>query len=331
MTVLITGGFGFIGSHLASRLQEAGTKVYIVDSVSDYYSTDLKRTRRRELLTSIPDTQVFEINICDRSSFKQILQNISPKTVIHLAAQAGVRLQISKLHNYSESNLMGFSNVLQSVIETNTPNFLYASSSSVYGNSTETPYKEKAKGLKPISFYGATKLSNEFLTHAAVIGSKTRARGMRFFTVYGPWGRPDMAYFRLVSSLLTDYQFHLFGDGSVKRDFTYVDDTVMGIDLLAKQLEDTPDGYSDIVNLGGGKPHSINDLIYEFEEVTKRKIQVINEENSPGDVRITAADSTYLEHLTGFVPSISLTEGAQRFFDWASDAEIKRKLSSWLG
>ena len=152
MTVLITGGLGFIGSHLAARLQEAGTKVYIVDSVSDYYSTDLKRNRRRELLTSIPDSQVFETNICDRSSFKQILQNISPKTVIHLAAQAGVRLPISKLHNYSESNLMGFANVLQSVIETNTPNFLYASSSSVYGNSTETPYKEKAKGLKPISF-----------------------------------------------------------------------------------------------------------------------------------------------------------------------------------
>jgi len=331
MTVLITGGLGFVGSHLAARLQEAGKRVYIVDSVSDYYSTDLKRNRRRELLTSIPDSQVFEINICDRSSLKQILQNISPKTVIHLAAQAGVRLPISKLHNYSESNLMGFSNVLQSVIEVETPNFLYASSSSVYGNSTEIPYKEKAMGLMPISFYGATKLGNEFLAHAAVIGSKTRARGIRFFTVYGPWGRPDMAYFRLVTSLLTDYQFHLFGDGSVKRDFTYIDDTVMGIELLAKQLEDTPNGYSDIVNLGGGRPHSINDLIYEFEEVTKRKIQVINEENSPGDVRVTFADSAYLENLTGFVPSISLTEGAKRFFDWASTMEVRSKLSSWVG
>jgi UDP-glucuronate 4-epimerase len=248
-----------------------------------------------------------------------------------LAEQAGVRLPISQLHKYTESNLTGFSNVLQSVINAGIPDFLYASSSSVYGNSTDLPYKEDAVGLAPISFYGATKLSNEILAHSAVIGTNTRARGMRFFTVYGPWGRPDMAYFRLAASLLSDYQFQRFGDGLVKRDFTYVDDTIEGITRLSKQLESVPSGNSDVVNLGGGNPHSLNDLISEFEKISGKKVHITNEHSALGDVNITVADSTLLKNLTGFTPKVSLADGAKYFYDWASSTDIRSQISRWIG
>lgn len=331
MSVLITGGLGFIGSHLSSKLMSLGEEVYIIDSLTDYYSTDLKLLRRKRLLTSIPNSHIDEIDLCDKKALDSIIQKVKPSKVVHLAAQAGVRLPISQLHKYTESNLTGFSNVLQSVVNAGIPDFLYASSSSVYGNSTDLPYREDAKGLAPISFYGATKLSNEILANSAVIGSDTRARGMRFFTVYGPWGRPDMAYFRLAASLLSDYQFHRFGDGLVKRDFTYVDDTIDGITRLGNQLETMPPGYSDVINLGGGNPYSLNDLIGEFEKISGEQIHITNENSALGDVKITIADSTLLENLTGFIPRVSLETGAKLFYEWASSADIKSNLAKWVG
>ena len=331
MSVLVTGGLGFIGSHLSAKLTSLGEEVHIIDSLTDYYSTDLKRLRRKRLLSTIPNNHIHEINLCDKKALDSIIQKVKPSKVVHLAAQAGVRLPIGQLHKYTESNLTAFSNVLQSVVNEGIPDFLYASSSSVYGNSTDLPYKEDAKGLAPISFYGATKLSNEILAHSAVIGSGTRARGMRFFTVYGPWGRPDMAYFRLATSLLSDYQFHRFGDGLVKRDFTYIDDTIEGISRLSKQLSDMPSGNSDVVNLGGGNPYSLNDLISEFEKISGKHIQITNEQSALGDVKVTVADSTLLENLTGFIPRVSLETGAMLFYDWASSADVKSNLSKWVG
>ena len=210
MSVVVTGGLGFIGAHVAAALMDSGEEVVIVDSLTDYYSVDLKLERKKHLLGKAPKENFFEFDLVDRISFSKILDEVKPRTVIHLAAQAGVRLPVELTHKYVESNLTGFSNVLQSVIEHRIPDFLYASSSSVYGDSTDVPYKEKAVGLSPISFYGATKLSNELLAKALTSNSRTRSRGMRFFTVYGPWGRPDMAYFRLGASVLTDYNFHRF-------------------------------------------------------------------------------------------------------------------------
>lgn len=331
MSVIVTGGLGFIGSHLSAKLASLGEEVHIIDSISDYYSTDLKRLRRKTLLSTIPNNHVHEINVCDKDALDSIVLKVKPRKVIHLAAQAGVRLPISQLHKYTESNLTGFSNVLQSVINAGIPDFLYASSSSVYGNSTELPYEESAKGLSPISFYGATKLSNEILAHSAVIGTNTRARGMRFFTVYGPWGRPDMAYFRLAASLLSDYQFHRFGDGLIKRDFTYVDDTIEGIIRLSKQIEQMPSGNSDVVNLGGGNPYSLNDLIGEFEKISGKLIQITNEQSAIGDVKVTVANSVLLENLTDFSPKVSLATGAKLFYDWASSKDVKSNLSKWVG
>ena len=331
MSVLVTGGLGFIGSHLSAKLVSLGEEVHIIDSLTDYYSTDLKRLRRKTLLSAIPNSHVHEIDLCDKEALDLVVKKVKPNKVFHLAAQAGVRLPISQLHRYTESNLTGFSNVLQSVVHAGITDILYASSSSVYGNSSDLPYKEDAKGLAPISFYGATKLSNEILAQSAVIGSGTRARGMRFFTVYGPWGRPDMAYFRLATSLLSDYQFHRFGDGLVKRDFTYVDDTIEGITRLSKQLSDMPSGNSDVVNLGGGNPYSLNDLISEFEKISGKQIHITSGLSALGDVKITVADSTLLEHLTDFIPKISLSTGAKLFYDWASSADVKSNLSKWVG
>ena len=331
MSVVVTGGLGFIGAHVAAALMDSGEEVVIVDSLTDYYSVDLKLERKKHLLSKAPKENFFEFDLVDRISFSKLLDEVKPRTVIHLAAQAGVRLPVELTHKYVESNLTGFSNVLQSVIENRIPEFLYASSSSVYGDSTDVPYSENAVGLSPISFYGATKLSNELLAKALTANSQTRSRGMRFFTVYGPWGRPDMAYFRLGASVLTDYSFHRFGDGSVRRDFTYVEDTVQGILSLSLQLAKENPGFSDIVNLGGGNPHSLNDLIGELEQISGKRITITNEKKATGDVLQTVADSSYLNQLTGFVPSISLHEGVSRFYDWANLKENTNSLKKWIG
>ena len=331
MSVVVTGGLGFIGAHVAAALMDSGEEVVIVDSLTDYYSVDLKLKRKKHLLGKAPKENFFEFDLVDRISFSKLLDEVKPRTVIHLAAQAGVRLPVELTHKYVESNLTGFSNVLQSVIENRIPEFLYASSSSVYGDSTDVPYSENAVGLSPISFYGATKLSNELLAKALTANSQTRSRGMRFFTVYGPWGRPDMAYCRLGASVLTDYSFHRFGDGSVRRDFTYVEDTVQGILSLSLQLAKENPGFSDIVNLGGGNPHSLNDLIGELEQISGKRIVITNEKKATGDVLQTVADSSYLNQLTGFVPSISLNEGVSRFYDWANLKENTNSLKKWIG
>lgn len=330
MKILVTGGLGFIGSHLSSTLIRQGFDVTIVDSLSDYYSIDLKMARQKYLLKNLSSAKILKFNLSDRKSFANLVDDLKPEVVIHLAAQAGVRIPVEQIHKYTESNLTGFSNVLQTVIEKKIPSFLYASSSSVYGDSIDFPYKETATNLKPISFYGATKLSNEILANSLTIGSNTRTRGMRFFTVYGPWGRPDMAYFRIGASILTDYEFHRFGDGSIKRDFTYVDDTVQAVIKLVGQLDGEPEGFSDIVNVAGGQPHSLNDLITEFESISGKRVDIINEAKASGDVRVTVADTNYLENLTRFKPAISLSEGTRKFFEWASSYEHRNSLKSWI-
>lgn len=331
MTVVVTGGLGFIGAHVVSALADSGEEVIVIDSLTDYYSVDLKLKRKNHLLGKVSSENFVNFDLVDRLSLSKLLEEVKPRTLIHLAAQAGVRLPIASTHKYVDSNLTGFSNVLQCVVEQEVPNFLYASSSSVYGDSTQVPYREDAVGLSPISFYGATKLSNEILAKALTTGSHTRSRGMRFFTVYGPWGRPDMAYFRLGASVLTDYIFHRYGDGSVRRDFTYVEDTVKGILMLKDQLKNEIPGFSDIVNLGGGNPHSLNDLINELEQISGKRIQIANETKAMGDVLQTVADSSYLQQLTGFAPSITLNEGVSKFYKWASEKENRDSLKNWIG
>ena len=328
MTILVTGAAGFVGSHLIRALDARGELVVGLDNFNDYYSPELKKMRVKAL---IPNTiEVIDADLTNPKILSEILSQFRPKSVYHLAAQAGVRLDLDENDLYVQSNLLGFSNILQASIKLGVKNFIYASSSSVYGNSTNVPYSENDHQLSPISFYGASKLSNEFLAAALVRGTSTNARGLRFFTVYGPWGRPDMAYFRLAETLINNHEFNLFGTGDALRDFTYIDDTIHATVELGKQLEELGQfGFADVVNIGGGKPSSMKDLINEFEIISKKTLQVRHLNRIEKDVNQTIADSRKLETLIGFKPKIELFEGVARVFNWAASPEVSEKLESW--
>ena len=210
MRILVTGAAGFIGSALCEQLMLANHEVSAIDNFSNYYDVSLKHQRVKELLSPL-NLEVLDLDICDQSKVEKIVASSNPEVVVHLAAQAGVRLGVSESRKYVDSNLVGFSNVLISTIEKKVPKFLYASSSSVYGDIAKIPYSESETNLHPSSFYGSTKLANELLVPTLVKNSETVARGLRFFTVYGPWGRPDMAYFRMVANAIVGTEFNFFG------------------------------------------------------------------------------------------------------------------------
>lgn len=329
MRTLVTGASGFIGSAVCRKFASENHEVIGIDSMTDYYSPQLKKLRVNEFLVS-SGANFQKLDISDSVKLNLLISEFKPEIVLNLAAQAGVRLSIRESNKYIESNIFGFSNLLQSVILNGIPNFLYASSSSVYGNNSISPYSEKEKNLIPTSFYGATKLANEILAPALARGSLTRTRGMRFFTVYGPWGRPDMAYFRMIANILTGSPFTLFGDGTVKRDFTYIDDIVNSIYLLAMELSSGPTSFSDIVNLGGGRPHSMNYLSQLIERELGQQIDLQHESENKNDVFETIADTQYLKRLVGFTPEIKLEEGIHKTIEWANSAKIKAQLSDWV-
>ncbi len=328
MKILVTGAAGFIGSNLCSRLAKSGFEVMGVDNFSPYYSTNLKETRVREILAPLK-ISTERIDLCDLQPTQAILKSFKPETVIHLAAQPGVRTPLSRSNEYIQNNLVAYTNVLQSVVQGGIPNFLYASSSSVYGNLEALSYKEDDYSIRPISVYGATKLANEILAPAYISGSKTKARGMRFFTVYGPWGRPDMAYFRLIDSALNGSKFTKFGAGEVKRDFTFIDDITAMIESLALQLNSLPASYSDVVNIGGGNPYSLNDLIGMISSQIHCSFTISEFESNPNDTNYTSADVTNLLKLTGKKPEIDLRDGVAKTIQWASQPGIREHLFRW--
>ncbi len=325
---LITGAAGFVGSHLSSRLFSSGNTVLGLDNFSPYYSPELKKLRVAKLLTPL-GIEVRDVDLTDLQSFQAAVKDFHPEAVIHLAAQPGVRTPLGKSYQYIQNNVVAFSNVLQTSIQECIPEFLYASSSSVYGNSLNIPYRENDSSIHPISIYGATKLANEILTPAFVNGSKTRARGMRFFTVYGPWGRPDMAYFRLIDSVLNGSEFKKFGGGEIKRDFTYIDDITTSIEKLSQELANRPEGYSDIVNIGGGKPHSLNDLIAVICKQLGSMPNLTETVSNPNDTSYTNADVTRLKELTNSIPLVDLEVGVKSTISWASQEEIRESLTGW--
>lgn len=329
MTVIVSGAAGFVGSHLIRGLVEKGEKVIGIDNFNDYYSPELKRMRISSLIPE--NTEIVELDLTDKSRLSNLFTKIKPTTVYHLAAQAGVRLRIEKTDQYVQSNLVGFSNILQNSIENNVSNFIYASSSSVYGNSINTPYSESDRDLSPISFYGASKLSNELLATALIRGSRTNARGLRFFTVYGPWGRPDMAYFRIATALKNDKEFKLFGNGEVIRDFTYIDDIVNSTLHLSDELNSREkNGFSDIVNIGGGKPSSMKQLINIFEAVSNKKLNVKKFPHMEKDVQQTIASLDLQNELINFTPKVPLELGVEKVFEWTENPLISSKLNSWI-
>lgn len=329
MRYLVTGAAGFIGSNLSSRLSDTGNTVLGIDNLSPYYSPTLKELRVEKLLR--PSHVEFEhFDLLDLTKFRKIAQSFSPDAIVHLAAQPGVRTPLAKSYEYIANNLTAYSNVLQTAVELQIPDFLYASSSSVYGNSSNIPYKESDTSIRPISVYGATKLANEILAPTYITGSKTRARGMRFFTAYGPWGRPDMAYLRIIDSILNGSEFSKFGDGKVKRDFTYVDDITSMIELLSIELRSHPVGYSDVVNIGGGSPHSLNNLISVIGEILGGIPKVTEKEKNPNDTRLTCSDTSILQELTGNSTKVDLFSGVSKTIEWAKRPAISRLLTSWV-
>ena len=325
----MTGAAGFIGSHLCRELSLQANEVIAIDNLSDYYDTSLKKARIKNLLDS-KGISFSELDICNRSAFNALIKESRPDVVVNLAAQAGVRLPLSQVYRYVESNLVGFSNVLQSTVSNKVPYFLYASSSSVYGDQAAIPYTESEKNLHPNSFYGATKLANELLTPTLIKNSATIARGLRFFTVYGPWGRPDMAYFRMIANVISGSDFNFFGDGSVERDFTYIDDAVNSVIELSKELEKRKPGYSDVVNLGGGRPLSMNYLLDNINKISKAEVKFNRQSSNSNDVKKTMSDSSYIQSLIGSKPETKLEDGINKTYQWALQSEISAQLNNWV-
>lgn len=329
MHILVTGAAGFIGSALCKKLKFSGHSITAIDNFSHYYDVTLKLLRVKELLNPL-DIKVLNLDICDRVAIEKLIKSINPDLVIHLAAQAGVRLKINESHKYVESNLVGFSNILVSTVENHIPQFLYASSSSVYGNQASIPHCESEVNLRPNSFYGGTKLANELLTSTLTSNSETVARGIRFFTVYGPWGRPDMAYFRMLANALVNSKLEIYGDGSIERDFTFIDDAINAIELLINELGINPKGFSDVVNIGGGNPVSINKLIQVIEKISNKRLDFEKYDRNVTDVSKTMADASKLLRLTGYIPKTEIDIGILETIRWASQKNILVNLKKWI-
>lgn len=329
MKVLITGAAGFIGAATSEYFATNGHDVYAVDSFSDYYSVDLKNLRARNLKEKF-NLEIKALDLSIHGEVKAAFKEFSPNVVIHLAAQPGVRLPISASHLYVRDNLVGFSNIALESIERGVDSFVYASSSSVYGNHASTILSENLGDVRPISFYGATKLSNEILATALSATSTTKFRGMRFFTVYGPWGRPDMAYLKLINSGLNNKTFTLFGDGSKKRDFTYIKDVVNCIYDLTAELMQKSGKYSDIVNIGGGNPVSMDSLISTIENELQTKIKIAKSSDAMGDVITTYASNEYLENLIGFRKFIEINDGIKETINWSRQYSSENQLDKWV-
>jgi UDP-glucuronate 4-epimerase len=329
MKTIVTGAAGFIGSFLCHKLAKEGNEIIAIDNFSNYYDVDLKKNRIKELLEPL-NIEVINLDITDGIKFDNLVSKSKPDVVINLAAQAGIRLSLNETDKYVSNNLVGFSNVLRSTVNNKVPFFLYASSSSIYGDEAAIPYIESEQNLHPTSFYGATKLANELLTPTLIQNSSTAARGLRFFTVYGPWGRPDMAYFRMIANVISGTEFNFFGDGSVERDFTFIDDAVNSVMALTTELQKRKPGYSDVVNLGGGRPLSMNYLLQTVSSISKNEVKFNRLNSNLNDAKKTMSDSKYIELLIGNKPNTKLEDGIAKTIEWAMREDISSNLNDWV-
>lgn len=325
-TILVTGAAGFIGSHLAKKLLESveGVKVVGVDSITDYYDVNLKYERLK-MLSSFGEKFVFvKGDIADKVTVEKLFVEYNPAIVVNLAAQAGVRYSITNPDAYIHSNIIGFYNILEACRHHPVEHLVYASSSSVYGTNKKVPYSTTDKVDNPVSLYAATKKSNELFAHAYSKLYGIKATGLRFFTVYGPMGRPDMAYFKFTNKLVKGEPIQIYNNGDMYRDFTYIDDIVTGIvNVMQKTPELTEDGAAyKVYNIGNNKPSSLMKFV-EILETCLMNEGIIKEQGKkellpmqPGDVYQTYADITDLEKDFGFKPSTTLETGLANFAKW---------------
>ena len=324
-TILITGAAGFIGYYLAKQLleQKANIKIVGIDNINDYYDVSLKQ-KRLQTLSEYADFTFIKGDIANKDTVENLFKTYTPKIVVNLAAQAGVRYSITNPDAYIQSNLIGFFNILECCRHFPVEHLVFASSSSVYGSNKKVPYSTDDKVDNPVSLYAATKKSDELMAHAYSKLYNIPATGLRFFTVYGPLGRPDMAYFGFTNKMVKGETIQVFNNGDLFRDFTYIDDIVTGI---VKIMQKTPDLTEDaaaykIYNIGNNKPENLLTFI-EILEKALLKEGIITEPAKkeflpmqPGDVYQTYADVSELQKDFGFKPSTSLTTGLTNFAKW---------------
>ena len=333
MSILVTGAAGFIGFHLSKRLLEKNFRVIGRDNLNSYYDQNLKKSRVKELINfSSQNGLVFKFikeDIVNGKQIKKIFEdNLKSSTkitiVINLAALAGVRYSIENPSAYIQSNIVGFSNIIEESKNHDVDHFIYASSSSVYGGNKNLPFSETDQVDNPISLYAATKKSNELIAHTYSHLFKLSTVGLRFFTVYGPWGRPDMALFKFTNLILEDKSIQVFNYGKMVRDFTYIDDVIEAIYLLIKKLinnKKTSKNVKDsapykIFNVGNSNPTNLEDYIKAIELNLNKKAKIIYEDMQPGDVQATYANTELLENEINFKPNTSINEGIKKFTSW---------------
>ena len=328
-TVLVTGMAGFIGFHLARRLVRQGARVVGLDNLNDYYDPALKLMRLGELgITATLDASApvvssdgavtfYRADLADARAVHEIFAAHTFDVVVHLAAQAGVRYSIDHPEAYVQSNLVGTANILEACRHRPPPHLLYASSSSVYGMSSRIPFRTDDPADEPVSFYAATKRSNELMAHCYSHLYGIPATGLRFFTVYGPWGRPDMAYYSFAEDIMAGRPITVYNNGEMSRDFTYVDDVVEGIvRLLDKPTAEMNGARHRLLNIGNNAPVNLLDFIRVLETELGTPARMEFAPMQPGDVLSTWADSSELWQLTGFTPSTSVQDGVAAFAGW---------------
>jgi len=337
MKILVTGTAGFIGFHLAKKLLERGDTVVGIDNINDYYDVNLKYARLKETGIShdyekwntpvqsdkFPDYTFIRMNLEDQAELNQLFENEKFDAVCNLAAQAGVRYSIDNPHAYINSNIVGFMNILEACRNNNIQHLVYASSSSVYGNSNKMPLSVNDVVDNPISLYAATKKSNELMAHTYSHLFNLPTTGLRFFTVYGPWGRPDMAPILFANAITKGEPIKVFNNGNLERDFTYIDDIIEGVSRVidnnksSLKIEGQPQSIPYAIhNIGNGNPEKLMDFIETIENAIGKKAEKQMLPMQPGDVYKTFADVKSLKNEFNYSPNTSLKNGIKEFIDW---------------
>lgn len=323
MKFLVTGCAGFIGMHFCKRLLNDGHQVDGIDNMNDYYSVSYKEDRLNEI-SSFDSFRFYKEDISDRDFFLNLNENYD--AVIHLAAQAGVRYSFEKPEAYINSNIIGTFNILEFCKSKGIKNYVYASSSSVYGNRDEVPFLETDQTDSPVSLYAATKKSAEVLAHNYSYNFDIKSLGLRFFTVYGPWGRPDMAPLKFLKSIDQEKMIQIYHDGSLERDFTYIDDITEGIYSALNHTINSNDNFNKIFNIGSNQPYTVLEFVETLESCIEKKANKEFIPFQPGDVTKTYASVDALIRETGYRPKTSLKEGLLELTKWYKEYGYANKV-----